>query len=52
DFDEDIYGKSLRVFVLEYLRGEKKFNGLDELKNEIDNDKKLSLAFFNKKPNK
>lgn len=52
DFDEDIYGKSLRVAALQYLRGEKKFNGLDELKNEIDNDKKLSLAFFNQKPNK
>jgi len=44
DFDQDIYGKELRVFVVKYLRPELKFNGLEELKNALDKDKLDSLA--------
>lgn len=39
DFDQDIYGKELRVFVIKYLRPELKFNGLDQLKVAIAKDK-------------
>lgn len=39
DFDEDIYGKKLRVFVKDYLRAEKKFDGLEALKNQLSIDK-------------
>lgn len=39
DFNEDIYNQVLRVYVKHYLRQEKKFNGLEELKNAIAEDK-------------
>ncbi len=44
DFNEDIYGRELRVFVKKYLRGEEKFNGLDALKAQLALDKKNALA--------
>ncbi|MBN9297112.1 MAG: bifunctional riboflavin kinase/FAD synthetase [Filimonas sp.] len=40
DFDRDIYGKTLRVFIKKYLRGEQKFSGLDGLKAQLAEDKK------------
>jgi riboflavin kinase/FMN adenylyltransferase len=42
DFDEDIYGKKLRVFVKKYLRGEQKFSGLDALKEQLAKDKEAA----------
>jgi riboflavin kinase/FMN adenylyltransferase len=39
DFDENIYGKSVRVYIKDYLRGEVKFNGLNELKQQLSEDK-------------
>ena len=42
DFDEDIYGQTLRVYLKHYLRGEVKFNGLDELKEQLAKDRELS----------
>ena len=47
DFNEDIYGRELRVFVREYLRGEEKFNGLDALKAQLAKDKENALAVLN-----
>ena len=46
DFDKDIYGTTLRVYVKKYLRGERKFDGLDALKQQLTIDKEQSLAFF------
>ncbi|MGN6417444.1 MAG: bifunctional riboflavin kinase/FAD synthetase [Pseudobacter sp.] len=46
DFDKDIYGSTLRVYVKKYLRGEKKFDGLDALKQQLTMDKSASLAYF------
>lgn len=46
DFNEDIYGSTLRVYVQKYLRGEQKFNGLDALKQQLAIDKEQSLQFF------
>ncbi|MBL7744302.1 MAG: bifunctional riboflavin kinase/FAD synthetase [Chitinophagaceae bacterium] len=43
DFDEEIYGKTLRVYVKKYLREEVKFNSLEELIKQIDQDKIESL---------
>jgi riboflavin kinase/FMN adenylyltransferase len=43
DFDQDIYGRELRVFVIKYLRPELKFNSLDELKTALAQDKLDSL---------
>ena len=38
DFDKDIYGKRIYVSLIEFLRQEKKFNSMDELKETIKND--------------
>lgn len=41
DFNEDIYGKIIDVEIIDYIRGEFKFNSLDELKAQIQADIKL-----------
>ena len=46
DFDEDLYGKTLRVRVLHRLRGEKKFNGVDELRAQIAKDRDRAIRYF------
>lgn len=38
DFDEDIYGQTMRIYVKAYLRGEVKFAGLDALKEQLAKD--------------
>lgn len=44
DFDQDIYERELRVFVKTFLRPELKFNGLEELKAALAQDKVDALA--------
>lgn len=43
DFDEEIYGQAVRVYVKRYLREEVKFASLDELVKQIDLDKLETL---------
>lgn len=38
DFDRDIYGKTIRVQPVQFLRGEAKFNSLEELIAQMDKD--------------
>ncbi|MDX1738495.1 MAG: bifunctional riboflavin kinase/FAD synthetase [Alphaproteobacteria bacterium] len=38
DFASDLYGKAVRVALIEFVRAEQKFNGLDELKAQIEID--------------
>lgn len=40
DFDENIYGQSIKVSFIDRIRDEKKFNSLDELKQQIERDMK------------
>ncbi|MBI5371438.1 MAG: bifunctional riboflavin kinase/FAD synthetase [Sphingobacteriales bacterium] len=44
DFDQEIYGQTLKVFVRKYLRPELKFDGLEALVKQIGQDKVDSLA--------
>lgn len=44
DFNEDIYGKTLQVHVHQYIRGEVKFNGLEELKSQLQKDQLIAAA--------
>jgi riboflavin kinase/FMN adenylyltransferase len=47
DFDEDIYGQTLRVDLVAYLRPEAKFEGIPELVRQIETDcgnARLALA--------
>lgn len=46
DFDKDIYDQPLRVYVKKYLREEVKFDGLEALVKQIDQDKINSLAIL------
>lgn len=39
DFDADIYGESLTIEFVKWVRGEQKFAGLDELKTQLGVDK-------------
>ena len=38
DYDGDLYGQHIRVFLVEFLRPEMKFDGLDSLKAQIAKD--------------
>jgi riboflavin kinase/FMN adenylyltransferase len=38
DFSEDIYGESLRVQFDRFLRAEKKFGSVEELRDQIGKD--------------
>lgn len=38
DFNHDLYGQTLTVYFVAYLRGEEKFDGLDALKAKIAED--------------
>jgi len=39
DFDETIYGTTVKVYLQYFLRAEQKFNGLDALKHQLAQDK-------------
>ncbi|MBC7899184.1 MAG: bifunctional riboflavin kinase/FAD synthetase [Saprospiraceae bacterium] len=46
DFDGDLYGDVLRVRFLHRIRDERKFNGIDELKAQIEKDTARALNYF------
>ena len=46
DFDGDLYGDVLRVRFLHRIRDERKFNGIDELKSQIERDSDRALNYF------
>ena len=43
DFDGDLYGKTLRIYFLGYLRPEKRYESIEALKTQIYLDKETSL---------
>lgn len=45
-FDQDLYGKTIRVRVLHRLRGERKFASVDELRAQITRDRERALRYF------
>jgi riboflavin kinase / FMN adenylyltransferase len=44
DFDRDLYGRRLRVHLVRHLREERRFDGLPELKRQIELDAALARA--------
>jgi riboflavin kinase/FMN adenylyltransferase len=48
DFNRDIYGENVEVVFREYLRPERKFRDLDELKTQIARDAAEARRFFQK----
>ena len=47
DFNKEIYGERIRVFVMKYLRPEQKFNGLGALKTQLSMDKTNAIKILN-----
>ncbi len=52
DFNEDLYGRHIRISFLEWLRCEKKYDSLQELKEQIAKDKEEVLKIFETFPYK
>lgn len=50
DFDENVYGQRVRVELLKYLRDEKKFASVDELKKQIAIDMQAARDFKGSMP--
>ena len=48
DFSKEIYGKTMRVYVKKFLRAEVRFNTLEDLVKQIDQDKIDSLQVLEK----
>jgi riboflavin kinase / FMN adenylyltransferase len=46
DFEGDIYGKTIRVIVEHYLRGQEKYASLDQLIQQLHKDKEASLSLL------
>lgn len=42
NFNEDIYDNNIKLYFLDRIRDEKKFKGLDELKAQLEKDKKYA----------
>lgn len=49
DFDEDIYGCTLKIFMHDYVRGDVPLNGLEELKQQLHKDRLSCLKILNEK---
>lgn len=52
DFDKDIYGKEVQTQLVKRLRDEKKFSGVEELKDQLKKDRSEAKKILNsKRPN-
>ncbi len=47
DFNNTIYGKKIEVSMLQYLREEQKFGSVEQLKEQLNQDKIAALDFVN-----
>ena len=46
NFDDDIYGKHIKVEFLQYIRSEQMFDSVEELKEQIEQDRLTAIDFF------
>lgn len=46
DFNNDIYGKDVRILIIERLRGEEKFSSADKLVEQMNVDKKNGIKII------
>lgn len=47
DFDEQIYGKVIRIIVKQFLRHQEKYDSLEKLEAQLAKDKKAALEVLN-----
>lgn len=50
NFDQDIYGKTIQIEFVDFVREDANFDGLDALKAQLAKDKQSSLAILHKEP--
>lgn len=46
NFDKNIYGEEVSVDWYHHIRDERKFDGIDSLKQQIEKDKQTAISFF------
>ena len=46
DFSDNILGKTIKINFIEYLREERNFSGIEELKNQISQDISTAKDLF------
>lgn len=46
DFTGEIYGESIKVEFIDFIRDEKKFDSVDELKSQLECDRKHVIKYF------
>jgi riboflavin kinase/FMN adenylyltransferase len=46
NYSSDIYNEEIKVEFFDFIRDEKKFNSLDELKERVNKDIKITMKFF------
>jgi riboflavin kinase / FMN adenylyltransferase len=49
DFDRDICGETVTVYLRQHLRSEVKFNGLEELKQQLERDRGAAVLVMSDK---
>lgn len=47
DFDKTIYDETLTIEIIEFIREEQKFDSLNDLKNQINEDKIFAVNYIN-----
>ena len=48
DYQGDLYNQILQIDLLSFIRDEQKFESLEALKHQIENDKATAIAYINK----
>ena len=48
DFDKELYGTKLRLGFVQRLRDEKKFDGIDALRAQIESDRARTRNLFDR----
>lgn len=48
DIDKDLYGQKLQIDIVDRIRDEHKFGSLEELKNQLVEDRKTAIALIEK----
>ena len=46
NFSGDVYGKAAKISLVDFIRGEVKFGGIDELKAAISKDKTIAAEIL------
>ncbi len=46
DFEGDLYGMNIRVHFYDFIRGDIRFNSLDELREQLQRDKEISVGLL------